>query len=114
MTDQVYKEIIKPLNQCSLTGIEKVIKTERFGNLKVTITKDNFNQHRAVLIDVSQNSLIVCSILFDQFNTVRFKYTIPSERSQGYSKQLFAIACSLAKRKFRHSDNLTVAGAASL
>lgn len=114
MTDKVYKEILKPLNRCNLTGIESVIKSERFNNLKIIITKDNYNQTRAVLIDVSNNSRIVSAILFDQFRIVRFKYTEPDYRGNNYTKQLFAFTELTVKRKFYHSDNLTEAGEKSI
>lgn len=114
MTDQVYKEIIKPKNQCSLTGTEQNVTSERIGHFRVVLVRDNWGQYRIVATDVREGGLIASAILFDQFGFVRFKYTLPVYRGHNMTRQLFALACMWAKRKFKHSSNLTEAGSASL
>ena len=113
MTDTVYKAIIMPVNQCSQMGIEYVLKSERIGDYRVTITKDTFGQYRAILKHI-KNDIIVSAILFDQFKTIAFKYTLPEYRGNGFTKQLFVYIQSIVKRKFYHSDNLTESGKASI
>lgn len=113
MCDSVYQAILMPTNQCSLMGVEKVLKSESLGDYRITLTIDNFNQYRVVLKD-KLSDLVVSAILFDQFKTVRFKYTVPSHRSQGFTKQLFAYTCITTKKSFRHSENLTEGGLASI
>ncbi|QDP60480.1 MAG: hypothetical protein GOVbin1096_108 [Prokaryotic dsDNA virus sp.] len=113
MCDSVYQAITMPVNQCNLTGVEKVIKSEVLGQYRITLMLDNFKQYRVILTD-RENGLVVSAILFDQFRTVRFKYTLPAYRSQKLTRQLFAYTCSVTRKTFRHSDNLTTAGAMSI
>lgn len=113
MTDQVYSAVIAEHNQCRLMGVERVIKSEVIGEHRVTITKDNFGQYRTTLKHLNSR-IIVSGILFDQFRTVRFKYTVPTLRGNNYTKQLFAYTQMIVKRKFRHSDSMTEAGLASI
>lgn len=113
MCDSVYKAILMPVNQCSQMGIEYVLKSERIGYYRVTLTKDTFGQYRVTLKHIEKD-IVVSAILFDQFKTVAFKYTLPEYRNNGFTKQLFAYACITAKKSFRHSEHLTEAGAASI
>lgn len=112
MTDRVYGAVIAPFNQCSLMGVESVVKSEVVGEYRITLTKDNFGQYRATLKHMNSR-IIVSGILFDQFKTVRFKYTIPTARGKQYTRQLFAYTQYVTKRKFYHSDYQTEAGKAS-
>lgn len=113
MTDYVYKAILSEVNQCSLMGIEYILKSETFNGMRVIVTKDTFGQYRALLKHI-ESKRIVSAILFDQFKTVHFKYTLPDHRGNNYTKQLFAYTELVVKRKFRHSDNLTEAGEKSI
>lgn len=113
MCDSVYHAVVAEFNQCSLMGIEQVVKTERVGEYKVTVTKDNFGQYRATLKHMNSR-IIVSGILFDKFKTVRFKYTVPTSRGNKYTRQLFAYTELVVKRKFRHSSDLTEAGRAAI
>lgn len=113
MCDSVYDAVIMPINQCSLTGVEKVVKSEVIGEHRVTIMKDNFNQYR-VTLEHRNSRVIVSGILFDQFRIVKFKYTREGSRGNNYTRQLFAYIQSVVKRKFYHSEHLTESGAASL
>lgn len=94
-------------------GVEQVVKSQVIGEHRVTITKDNFRQYRATLKHMNSRT-VVSGILFDQFRTVRFKYTLPASRGNDYTKQLFAYTQMVVKRKFYHSENLTVAGQAAI
>ena len=113
MTDNVYKEILKPLNQCNLTGLETAIYSERFNDKRITIYKDNYGQYRITLKDITNNQTL-SGILFDKTKTIRFKYTLPAFCGNGYTKQLFAYIEYKVKRKFYHSQNLTLAGEKSI
>ena len=113
MTNKVYTEILKPMNQCLITGMETIVSSERLGDFRITIYKDHYSQWRVTLKDINKD-MIVSSILFDQFKTVKYKYTLPDYRGNNYTKQLFAFMEYKTKRKFKHSDNLTVAGKASI
>lgn len=113
MTDTVYKAIIMPVNQCSQMGVEYILKSERIGEYRVTITKDTFGQYRAILKHIESDS-IVSAILFDEFKIVAFKYTLPEYRGNGFTKQLFAYIQTIVKGKFRHSDYQTEAEKASV
>lgn len=113
MTDQVYSAVIAEHNQCPLMGVEQVIKSQIIGEHRVTITKDNFGQYRTTLKHMSSRT-IVSGILFDQFRTVRFKYTLKGSRGNDYTKQLFAYTQMIVKRKFYHSEHLTEEGQAAI
>lgn len=113
MCDSVYKAIIMPINQCHLSGIERVVKSEIIGCFRVTIMLDNFKQYRSIITD-REKQVIVSGILFDQFRTIRFKHTMPEYRGQQLTKQLLAYTESVVKKKFKHSDSLTESGLASI
>lgn len=113
MTDLVYTAILMPTNQCDLMGIEQPIHHARLGQYSVIITKDNFGQYRIAIKDI-QTGIYVSAILFDQFRTIRYKYTLPEYRGQNLTKQAFAYIQMIVKRQFRHSDNLTEAGQAAI
>ena len=112
MTNAVYDAIIKPFNQCGLMGIETVIKSEIIGPYRITLTRDSFKQYRATVKDRSAGHNI-SAILFDKSKTIRFKYTVPDSRGMQLTRQLFVYTEMVTKRKFYHSDNLTIGGKAS-
>lgn len=113
MCDSVYQAIVKPVNQCHLMGIERVIKSERMGEYRITVTQDNFKQYRAI-VQCNETKTVISAILFDQFKTVRFKYTVAEHRGKQLTRQLFAYTCSVTKRKFKHSEHLTESGKAAI
>ena len=112
MTDSVYAEILKPINTCGLTGIERVIKSERLGDYRITLLCDNFKQYRVTCKDV-ESKQIVSSILFCNSRIIRFKFTVPTHRNKQLTRQLFGYAQVITRKTFYHSDNLTLAGKAS-
>jgi len=112
MTDSVYAEILKPINTCGLTGIERVIKSERLDDYRITLLCDNFKQYRVTCKDVESNR-IVSSILFCNNRIIRFKFTVPTHRNKQLTRQLFGYAQVITRKTFYHSDNLTLAGKAS-
>lgn len=113
MTNRVYNEILKPMNQCNLTGQEQVVKSERIGVYRITVYKDNWGQHRVVLSDV-HNKLNVSSILYDQYKIKRFQVTVEDYRGHRFTRQLHAYINSNCKGSFKHSENLTEAGLAAI
>ena len=112
MSNSVYAEILKPINTCGLTGIEKVIKSERLGHYRITLLRDNFKQYRVTCQDV-ESKQIVSSILFCNSRIIRFKFTVPAHRNKQLTRQLFGYAQVITRKSFYHSDNLTLAGKAS-
>lgn len=112
MSDFFYSQVVSEINQCNLMGLEKVVKSQVIGEHRVTITKDNFNQYRVTLKHMNSR-VIVSGILYDQFRIVKSKFTVQGSRGNGYTKQLHAYIQSIVKRKFYHSDNMTIAGKAS-
>ena len=109
MTDSIYLEIVKPINQCSIVGHEKLLISQRTGNERITVLRDNFGQYRALLKDCKNNA-IKSAIVFDQFRTVRFKYTRPEYRGNNSTAFLMSMLPFLTGLTFRHSDYLTSAG----
>ena len=107
-----YTSILKGMNQCYHTGVEKPVLTEMIGEYAVVVYKDQIGNHRAVLM---QGSEAVCSILFDYTGECRVRYTVESHRKQRLSRQLFAwLSYKMPKCNFRHSQNLTEAGIKSI
>lgn len=113
MTEQVYLEVIKPMNQCSLTGLEFMFESRAMGEYRITVYQDHYAQWRVTCKHLKSET-IVSGILFDQSKTVRFKYTRPEFRGKRLTRELFAFIQFVTKRRFYHSDNLTEAGNASL
>ena len=109
MTDSIYLEIVKPINQCSIVGHEKLLISQRTGNERITVLRDNFGQYRALLKDCKNNA-IKSAIVFDQFRTVRFKYTRSEYRGDNSTAFLMSMLPFLTGLTFRHSDYLTSAG----
>ena len=109
MTDSIYLETIKPINQCSIVGHETMLLSQRNGDERITVLRDNFGQYRALLKDCKNNA-IKSAIVFDQFRTVRFKYTRPEYRGNSSTAFLMTMARALTGIDFRHSDYLTTAG----
>ena len=112
MTNTVYAAIMQPINQCSLMGVEEVLKSERLEGYRITLSVDNFKQYRVTCKDLKSNS-IVSSILFCNSRIIRFKFTQPTHRNKQLTRQLFGYAQMITRKTFYHSDNLTVAGKAS-
>lgn len=113
MTDYVYKEILKPFNQCNLMGLETIVKREVIKPYVITVSKDNFKQYRITLKDI-ETKQIVSSVLYDQFRIAKFKYTLPEYRGNQFTRQLHSYIQRIVNRKFFVSDNLTVAGLAAI
>ena len=112
MSEAYYKRSVKPINQCSFMGLEKLIKYEKYYSHTVYLYTDNFNQTRIVL--KHGNGEIVSAIVFDCYDVVKIRYTIPEARGHKYTKQLFTLACTMLNKSFRHSQHLSTAGKASL
>jgi len=112
MSNSVYAEILKPINTCGLTGIERVIKSERLGCYRITLLCDNFKQYRITCKELESNT-IVSAVLFDNARIIRFKFTVPTHRNKQLTRQLFGYAQLITRKTFYHSDNLTVSGKAS-
>lgn len=113
MTDFVYIETLKPMNESVLTGLETLVCSDRLANnMRVNIYKDNYNQYRITVKNVTTDD-IMSGILFDNKRIIRFKYTKPAYRGNKYTKQLFAYIEYKLKKRFFQSDNMTVAGLAS-
>jgi len=113
MTDSLYLETIKPINQCSIVGHEKLLVSQRNGDERITVLRDNFGQYRALLKDCKNNA-IKSAIVFDQFRTVRFKYTRPEYRGNSSTAYLMSMLPFFTGLTFRHSDYLTTAGQAAV
>jgi hypothetical protein len=113
MTHTVYAAILQPFNQCSLMGVERVVKSEVFIQYRITVSVDNFKQYRAV-VKCRITGDNIAAILFDNSRTVLFKYTVEPHRNKQLTGQLFAYTEMTVKKSFYHSDNLTASGAASI
>ena len=112
MTNTVYAAIMQPINQCSLMGVEEVLKSERLEGYRITLSVDNFKQYRVTCKCLESNK-IISAILFDNSKIVRFKFTKPAYRNKQLTRQLFAYTEYTVKRRFYHSDHITTAGAAA-
>lgn len=112
MQDDFYTCVLKEINCCEHTALEKLIKDQRDGSFRVRAYEDSYKRLRVVL---STDGVNVSGILFDECGAVSVRYTREEYRGQRLSKQLFAWACAMfPKRNLRHSEYLTKAGIASL
>lgn len=110
--ERFYTSILKSMGQCYHTGVEKPVLTEMIGEYAVVVYKDQTGNHRAVLMHGSE---AISAVLFDYTGEARVRYTVPEKRGQRLSKELFAwLSWKMPENKFRHSQNLTVAGQRSV
>jgi len=112
MSETIYQQCIKPINQSILTGLEKQIATHKTGDYRVVIYKDNYGQYRSILKYIPNNA-IVSGIVYDTYKTIRFKFTAKYYRGNNLTKSLQAFTQYLTGRTFHHSDHQTEAGKAS-
>lgn len=110
--DKYYEAILKPMNQCDYTGVEKMESMEKLGEYAVVVYKDNVGNIRA---NVVLDGKPVSGALFDHTGECSRRYTKEEFRGQRLSKQLFAyMQWKFPKFNLRHSQNLTEAGEMSI
>lgn len=115
------KEILKPFNQCSMTGYEqKVLDKEILSivgdsivisdELTATIEcyQSNVNTYRLVAID-SQNLNIISSVLISDFEAVQ-RFTAIEHRRKHLQDNLWLLAQVLFRGKVYHSQDMTKEG----
>lgn len=99
------KEIIKPQNQCRLTGLESELECDYPA---ITHLVDNYRNVRLLVSDEDGN--LIAGISLENHSgiyEVSGLYVEESHRRKGIARQLFGISNILYKNKVRHSDNLT-------
>lgn len=112
MTEKYYEAILKPMNACDYTGVEKMESVEKLGEYVVVVYKDNVGNLRAnVVLDGNP----VSGVLFDHTGECARRYTKEEFRGQRLSKQLFAyVQWKFPKMNLRHSQFMTKAGEMSV
>ena len=110
--DKYYESILKPMNACDYTGVEAMESMEMIGDYAIVAYKDNVGNIRA---NVVLDGKPVSGVLFDHTGECSRRYTKEEFRGQRLSKQLFAyMQWKFPKMNLRHSQNMTVAGRASV
>ena len=112
MSETIYQQCIKPVNQSTLMGLERQIATYKTGDYRVVIYKDNYGQFRSILKYIPNNT-IVSGVVYDSHKTIRFKFTAKRYRGNHFTKSLQAFTQYLTGLTFHHSDYQTAAGKAS-
>ena len=112
MSDSIYQQCIKPVNQSTLMGLEKQIATYKIGDYRVVVYEDNYCQFRSILKYIP-NDVIVSGIVYDAHKTIRFKFTAKYYRGHNFTKSLQAFTQYLTGLTFHHSDYQIEAGKAS-
>jgi len=99
-------DIIKPINQCNKTGLEKLTNSQSIGDLAVHQYSDCKNRNRFVLY---KNLKPIASILFDSDKVCLFRATLPEYQNNGYNSNLWLYA-AVRLGNIKHSQYLTEAG----
>lgn len=112
MTEKYYEEILKPMNSCDYTGVEKMESMEMIGEYAVATYKDHMGNFRANLIFDGE---VISGVLFNHTGECTRRYTKEEFRGQRLSKQLFAyVQWKFPKMNLRHSQFMTKAGEMSI
>ncbi len=110
--DKYYEAILKPMNQCDYTGVERMDSVEMVGEYAVVSYMDSVGNLRANLVLDGEP---IAGVLFTHTGECVRRYTKKKFRGQHLSRDLFALmSYKYPKMNLRHSQNMTKAGAASV
>lgn len=113
------KELLKPINSCTYTGVETVKHIPLFDDVSVYESKTQ--EHHNIRLVFSDNGVSVCGVLLRKHNKSKFNdyvvsgvFTNKNVRLRGYARGLIAVAKMWVREEHKAAlcldNNLTELG----